>query len=382
MADDPILRVGLVVGATEVRIGSQGGMVAGRDGRRVFRRDGGEQVRIVPGGARVIQVGAGSNGNRYASLRFTSTERSRFVTVDGRPYRGVVEVFVGRAGLTVVNVVRVEAYLPGVVTAEMGRRAASERAALDAQAIVSRTYALENRGRFEAEGYDVRSTVTDQAYGGVAAETGRGWEAVRSTAGRVLTYAGELITPFFHSTCGYSTGVPAEAFRFGTPVPYLVPVSDRHGDGYYCDISPNFRWSVEWDGAELANILRRTVPDRLGIEAARVEEIRGVRVQRTGPSGRVLEARIQVPDGEIPVFAPDLRQVFTRPDGRSLGSTAIQFAAEREGGRITRLRVQGAGWGHGLGMCQWGAVGRARAGQDAETILTTYFPGARIERWY
>jgi stage II sporulation protein D len=86
--------------------------------------------------------------------------------------------------------------------------------------------------------------------------------------------------------------------------------------------------------------------------------------------------------GEIPVFGPDIRAVFATPAGRSLGSTAFQIEVERRGGRVERITASGAGWGHGVGMCQWGAVGRARAGQDASTIVTTYFPGTTLERWY
>jgi stage II sporulation protein D len=86
--------------------------------------------------------------------------------------------------------------------------------------------------------------------------------------------------------------------------------------------------------------------------------------------------------GEIPVYAPDIRQVFQTPEGRPLGSTAVQLHPEREGDRLVRLKAAGAGWGHGVGMCQWGAVGRARAGQDFRAIVAAYFPGTVIERWY
>jgi len=295
---------------------------------------------------------------------------------------GVIEVFAGGGSLTVVNELPIEAYLAGVVNAEMGRRSREEQTALEAQAIVARTYALKNRGKFRSEGYDLRASVADQAYGGVAAETEGGWAAVRASAGMVLTYRGELIATFFHSTCGGSTASPEEAFRTMQATPYLRPVSDRRSGGHYCDISPRFRWTVEWDGETLRRILRRTVPAALGIDASMVDVVRDVRVHRTGPSGRVTEARVQVGAGHIPVFAPDVRSVFETPDGRMLGSTALRFEAAAPGGSVDRLTAYGTGWGHGVGMCQWGAVGRARAGQDAKTIVTTYFPGTRLERLY
>lgn len=378
---EPDLRVGLAVGVTVVRVVGEGGIAAVEHGSAVFRLPRRTEVRLVPEG-RGIRVAEGASAGRYESLTFVSLQHGRFVVVDDRPYRGVVEVLAGAGGLVVVNEVPLEAYVAGVVNAEMGRRARDERAALEAQAIASRTYALANRGKFGAEGYDLRAGVEDQAYGGVAAETEDGRAAVRATAGLVIAYRGALIAPFYHSTCGSATASPDEAFRSARRVPYLRPVSDRSPGGYYCDRSPRFRWTVEWDGVSLRDILRRTIPLVIGVDGARLDVVRDVRVHRTGPSGRVGEMRVQVATGEIPVFGPDVRTVFQTPDGRTLGSTALELEVERRDGVVARLVARGAGWGHGVGMCQWGAVGRARAGQDARTIITTYFPGTTIDRWY
>ncbi len=81
--------------------------------------------------------------------------------------------------------------------------------------------------------------------------------------------------------------------------------------------------------------------------------------------------------------AGGFRQSFgTTPDGRPLASNAVRFTAEHQEGRVRWLAAEGMGFGHGVGLCQWGAIGRARAGQDYRRILTTYYPGARVERWY
>ena len=305
------------------------------------------------------------------------------MSVNGHSYRGTVDLFVQGGGITAVNRVLIEDYLAGVVSAEMGHRAASEAAALGAQAIVSRTYALKNRGRYASQGFDLTAGVADQAYGGVDAETPEGTAAVRATTGLVVTYGGQLILAFFHSTCGYATATPSEAFRGITNVPYLRSVSDRKpGGGYYCDISPRFRWRVEWDGTTLRDILRRTLPNVLGVAAEQVDRLRDVRVVHTGPSGRATEVRIAVGRGEIPIFGPDIRAVFQTPEGRPLGSTAVQLHPEYQADTLARLVAAGAGWGHGVGLCQWGAVGRARAGQSYDQILSAYFPGTKVERWY
>lgn len=371
--------MGLVVGGQQVRVGGQGSVATSGSAR--FRLGPGAEVRISAEGDR-IRLQGGHDG-RFDKLTFRSLNRSRFLTLNGRAYRGTIEVFARGGGVYAVNVVGLEAYLGGVVSAEMGSRPASEHAALEAQAIVSRTYALKNRGRFKTDGYDLRAGTSDQAYLGVERESKAGNDAVRRTRGDVVTYQGELISAFFHSTCGYSTASPSESFRSVRPVPYLRPVSDRKSpSGYYCDISPRFRWIVEWEGDGLRDVLVRTVPRALGIEASELDQVRGVSVHGKGESGRVTELRLTVGGGDIPVFGPDIRTVLQQPDGAPLGSTAIEVSTDMSGGQIYRLRVSGAGWGHGVGMCQWGAVGRARAGQSTATIVTTYFPGTRIEDWY
>jgi stage II sporulation protein D len=370
----------VVVGDAQARVGGTGRVGGVVGGSVQFRLSSGAEVRAVPDGRAVRLSGAASG--RYERITFVSLDRDRFVTVNGKPYRGVVEVYAGGGGVLAVNELPLEAYVAGVVNVEMGRRASNEVAALEAQAVVTRTYALQNLGKYTSDGYDLRASVSDQAYGGVESETEQGWRSVRSTAALVVTYRGEPITTFFHSTCGFSTASPEEVFRFGQELPYLSPVSDAHAGGHYCDISPHYRWTVEWSGAELTRILRETVPSVLGVERAAIDALADVRVQRTGRSGRVAEVRIAVARGEVPVFGPDLRRVFLKPDGRLLGSTAFQLAVEKRSGQVERVRASGAGWGHGVGMCQWGAVGRARAGQDVRTIISTYFPGTRLERWY
>ena len=125
-----------------------------------------------------------------------------------------------------INRVGLESYLLGVVSAEMGRRGPTEQAALRAQAIVSRTYALRNLGRWKAQGFDLAATVADQVYSGQGAETPEGRAAVVDTRGRVLTYAGAPIEAFFYSTCGGRTADGAEVFR-GTARPYLRSVRIR-----------------------------------------------------------------------------------------------------------------------------------------------------------
>lgn len=370
----------LATAAAEVVIGAEGGALGAADGAPAVRLPAGGRLVLRAQGSTLAATGADTGP--FTRLAFASASPGRHVTVAGKPYRGAVEAFVRDGAITVVNLVALEDYVAGVVNAELGRRAAGERAALEAQAIVSRTYALRNRGRYAAEGFDLRAGVTDQVYGGVGAETGLGVAAARATAGLVLTWKDELITPFFHSTCGGSTASPEEAFVSVRGTPYLRPVSDARPGGFYCDRSPRFRWSVEWGGDALRDILRRTLPAELGVDPSLVTRVRDAYVRRTGPSGRPTDVRVRLDGGEVPVPAYAVRSVFTTPDGRRLGSTAMRLTAVRQADTVARLVAEGTGWGHGVGLCQWGAVGRARAGQDVRTILSAYFPGSRLARWY
>ena len=113
-----------------------------------------------------------------------------------------------------------------------------------------------------------------------------------------------------------------------------------------------------------------------------LQRIADLVVSHTGPSGRVSELRIVFEHGDVRVPGPDVRAVLRPESDRLLQSTAFQLSVTRQDGQVARLVATGAGSGHGLGLCQWGAVGRARAGQEYRKILTTYFPGTTIERLY
>jgi len=113
-----------------------------------------------------------------------------------------------------------------------------------------------------------------------------------------------------------------------------------------------------------------------------LQRITDVQVSRTSASGRVAELRIVFEHGDLRVRGPDVRAVLRPEPDRLLGSAAFHLQVVKDGGRLTRLVAAGAGWGHGVGLCQWGAVGRARAGEDYGKILATYFPGTKLERLY
>lgn len=388
---EPELRVGLAVGTARVLLGGEGA------GELFVTDDGnGEPIGSIAAGATWTAVADsgrlrllkpdGTTTEPHAGIAVVNVTEDRFATANGRRYRGRLHVIARPGGLTLVNRVGVEGYLAGVIAPEIGARRPDEMAAVLAQAVVSRSFALRNRGRWESLGFDAFADTRDQLYVGVGAETAQAWDAVRRTAGQVLHYQGEIIDAFFHSTCGFSTAGVEEAFGTARTRPYLRPVSDASGRGhYYCEISPRFRWREEWDGAKLRAILSRTLPAVVPATGGGggLQRITDIAVTRTTRSGRVGDLRITFDRGDARVPGPEVRSVLRPESDRLLASAAFQLTVTRDGeGRVSGVVAAGAGSGHGVGMCQWGAVGRARAGQDYRKILATYFPGTTIERLY
>jgi stage II sporulation protein D len=378
-----------VVGAAGATLAGAAGLsVSDPSGARLAEIPAGEVWRVAVQGTGVVVLAPGGASIAPTDvIEVGSPDPNAPVTVNGRPYRGTIVALRDRTGVTLVDRLPMETYLVGVVSAEMGRRSPEDQEALRAQAIVSRTFALRNMGRWQAQGFDLYATVADQVYGGAASETPEGRSAVDATRGQILTYGGAPIDAFFYSTCGGRTADGTEVFR-GADRPYLRSVSDLAGDGTaYCSLSPRFRWHEEWTGEALRATLQRTLPTLPAgggstAVAMDVSEVRDVRVSYRTSSGRVGQLTVGLRRGDVLVDGPNVRQVLRPVSGDLLRSNTFTLTVSRAGGRVTRLAADGAGAGHGVGMCQWGAVGRSRAGQDHERILAAYYPGAVLERLY
>jgi stage II sporulation protein D len=381
---EPLVRVALVTGAASASIASQAGLtLSDPSGARLAEIPVGQAWRLAVRGAGIVATAPGGATTAPAELfEIATPDPDGLVEVNGRPYRGSFAAVRDSAGLTVVNRLPMERYLAGVVSAEMGRRSPEDQQALEAQAIVSRTFALRHLGRRDRRGFDLYGTVADQVYGGAAAETSEAREAVSATRGQVLTWNGAPIDAFFFSTCGGQTAGGTEVFR-AADRPYLRSVSDLAGNGVaYCSLSPRYRWHEEWSGDALRTILRRTLPEFAGLRGGEVAEVRDVRVARRTPSGRVGELSIGLAREEVRVEGANVRRVLRPVSGDMLRSAAFTLTVSGAGRGVTRLAADGQGAGHGVGFCQWGAVGRARRGQDHEQILAAYYPGAVLERLY
>lgn len=377
----PTIRVGLAVDVRRAEFGGGAPLVVREpDGRVVLRVPAGRVVSVEPGEGGSVFLSP--EGGRVAAELPTvlPEEAEGLVRVNGRDYRGGMTVLSGAQGLTVVNAVDIDSYLVGVVNAEMGRRGTMEQAALTAQAVVSRTVAVRALGRGRLRGYDVVATVQDQAYGGVGAELDQGHRAVADTRGEVLMFAGRVIDAFFSSTCGGRTAEGGEIFAGAAGHAYLPAQSDVDPSGTaWCVISPRFTWRESWTGEELAGTLRETLPNGEGARV-RPADLRDVVVTDRTRSGRVARLLFSLAGGPAEADARIVRQVLRPVGGGLLRSSAFRLQSTRRGDRLVSLVAVGGGAGHGVGLCQWGAVGRARAGREYREILSAYFPGTTVQR--
>jgi stage II sporulation protein D len=385
------VRVGLVVDTTVVEIGSTAGftLVETAAGERVIGRAGAaERWRVSAGADAALQVTA-ADGRVVGTGRsplVARPEAGGTVTIAGRNYRGSALVQTASPGrVTAINVVDMEAYLLGVVPHEIGRVGEDLLEAAKAQAVAARTYAVAYLGRRAALGFDVFATVQDQVYGGAGSEHDVTSRAVRETAGEVALFNEQPIQAYYHSTCAGRTAAIEEVWN-DRPRPYLVSVSDvnpQTGQAYD-HFSNRFRWTQVWTAAEINPILARTLADSLPAGVTSVGELRNMEILERTPSGRVARMRIETTTATFHIGRDRLRWILATPAGAILNSSLLHEIQMRRNaaGRVTELTIHGGGWGHGIGMCQVGAMGRARDGQNYRSILSTYYPGIEIRRLY
>jgi stage II sporulation protein D (peptidoglycan lytic transglycosylase) len=363
--------------------GDSGLTATDADSATVGVLDPGRSWVVRPDGPRLSAGGSDGWGlTDQVAVSFAPRVAGGLILINGRPFRGRITVTRDRTGVTAINTVGLEDYLAGVVPAEMGRRDPSEAEALAAQAILSRTFAIRNLGKRASEGFDLYATVVDQVYGGVGAENPLASEAVRRTAGQVITWQGSPIDAFFFSTCAGRTADGTEVYA-AADRPYLKSVRDVDEAGRpWCRISPRYTWREEWTAEQLRGVLRQSMPLVTGTPAEEAATASGVTVSTRTGSDRVARVTVQLRRGPVDVAGPAVRQVL-HPVGEPLLRSALFTLTEiRSDGRLQRLVADGHGAGHGVGFCQWGAVGRARAGQDALAILSAYFPGTTVSRAY
>jgi stage II sporulation protein D len=372
------------------------GLAAGDSFWRQISEVSDATVRLTLGGSSVIATAP------------VVLESTGLVRIGSSLYRGVAEVGINSSGsMAGINELPIEEYLYGVVPRELGPIAFPELEAQKAQAVAARTYALGGLGKRRADGYDLLPTTLDQVYGGYGAEHPLSTQAVDETRGVVATYNGVFAQTLYSSTSGGFTANNEDVYN-SAPVAYLrgKPDAERgaafenvpslemfkraanprnlrapgNGD-FEADWSSYHRWVVDWSRAEMAAVLSASF-------ATTVTEVYSVRVASRAEQGRVLQIEFDT-DAGLLISTKDqirsrLRYLTSTGAHASLRSTLffIEEVVDPSTRAVTGWKAYGGGWGHGVGMCQTGAVGMAERGRSYQEILRHYYTGIDLVEWY
>lgn len=353
--------------------------------------------RIVepPTAARVVPMGAGRE-LRIAPAPADEPGASgpaALLTLDGTALPGSLRLH-ARTGadaagrFDVVEHVPIELYLPGVVAKELYRHWLPET--FRAQAIAARTYALHERQRRLSRGdhFDVEATTADQAYGGATAHE-RSHDAVRSTRGVVVTWRGGLLRTYYSSTTGGRAASARDVWPVTRGFEYNLAAPIQAGPRDDADaFSPLYRWTIERETRDLVRRFRAFGVDE-GLDVERIRSIASIDPVARNEFGRPTRYRVTDAGGKsFELTAEEIRRACNYPGSGALRIGRVKrsdrvpsgdFTATVAGGTVT---FEGRGFGHGVGMSQYGAEGMARRGMTAEQILGHYYPGARLERAY
>ncbi|MFQ5680958.1 MAG: SpoIID/LytB domain-containing protein [Candidatus Omnitrophota bacterium] len=343
------IRVLILKGVATFRLYVKGGYeIEGLEKGDVLSRGRGmnTSVRAANSGIKI--------GKDYLGKNIVIWPKSGHLFINNRPYRGALIIRRVGARLRLINYIRREDYVKGVLFHEVSDLWPQE--ALKAQAIATRTYALYQAGVRKDKDYDLTADTYSQVYGGRDSERYRTNRAVDLTRGMVLTYRGKIFPAYFHATCG---GATQDARR-------LWKINLRPLRGVRCDFclrSPHYSWKKDFGLREIALALNKAGYDIMGLKG-----IRGVGRDR---SGRVRRLVLITGKGKKYISANDFRRI--------LGSKKIRSTRFEVMVKNGRAYFDGRGWGHGVGLCQWGAYFMARQGYRYPVILRFYYPRSSIE---
>lgn len=353
------------------------------EGRRVIASGEGDRRLVMRDANRLRAVYADAPASPWVSGALTLETETGEVTWQQKAYRGAITFIPTDTAILVVNTVDVEEYLRGVVPLEIGARLTSDHAAAEAQAVAARSFTYTKMLAAGNRAFDLRASESDQVYGGVAAETFWGDLAVAATAGWVLSFRGQVVTGPYHSSCGGTTAIPSETWRGGQDG-FLRAVNDtnpRTGRPW-CDIAPRTAsWERRITAADLSMALDRHARNYTTVPPGASGSLKDVRIDGRTTSGRARTVVFATGAGDVALRTNDVRYVLRPASGELLPSTSFTLFTERAAdGALQAVVVRGRGNGHGVGLCQWGAIARARAGDDFRAILKAYYPSADVTR--
>ena len=386
---EPIVRVRIVVDADSVTLDGPGRLLVGP------ARGGGPSTKLIAlttpltvtqeDGSFKTRSADGSSLAWSARQLVIETDEGSELRVGEVAYPGKIVLHAKRdleastSRFDVVNHVPIERYLPGVLQKELYRD--WPLATYKAQAIAARSYAITQLPAGRTRHYDLESTTASQAYGGAYAHY-RARKAVRQTRGVVLGYQGNVLPAYYSSCCGGSGQDAAAAFPHGQDI---EPLRGRNHDRW-CIVSKQFRWGpITRRRAHLTQRISNW-GRRHRHPVASLRGLKTVTIAKRNRAGRPTQYLVSDTTGRrFKLTAEQLRLAFNHPApgldppprAEILKSGFVEVLVQ--GSFVT---VSGYGYGHGVGMCQWGAYAMANRGRDANTILAYYYPGATPVRAY
>jgi stage II sporulation protein D len=311
------------------------------------------------------------DGSKFS---LTSAETEELIKINGKRFRGKIQISVSSNSIDIINVLSLEDYVKGVLPKEMPVGKDGENyEALKAMAICIRTYAIQKMKNGKLY-YDIYADTRDQVYGGVDAEKQISNKAVDETQNLILEYEGNAAIVFYHSTCGGYTESSSNVFT-SEPIPYLMSVQD--GDEPNCKISPRYQWEESYSRELIVSRLKN-----YSLLDSQNYDLEDISVLSRFQSGRVDELEIQLvcEDGEMKILilrGNEIRSIIRNADGKNiLWSTMFDVSLN-----ANSVILSGKGFGHGVGLCQWGAIALSRKGLDFSEILNHYYPGVMVEKF-
>lgn len=315
----------------------------------------------------------------FTKVEFIPLKESHFVW-NNFTYSGKISFIRDKNRVLVINTLPLPDYLSGVVQYEIPTGTEEYYPAVLAQTVAARTYALYHIRHPASDYFDVYSDTRDQVYRGAKKKAPRAIKAINKTFGLALqNSAGDLSETQFHSTCGGSLDLERGDYDAGYP----GFLDDSSGGSFNCEVSPLYRWVKN---VQIAGILNNLAAiQKISTKESRRLLENGfelkIDVVERNPSGRITRLIIRVNDGKkIELTAWQVRRVFSPEKGKALPSTLFFFKSSSQA--PDRVYLIGGGFGHGKGMCQWGAIGMALKKRSFKEILNFYYPHLRINKLY
>ena len=347
---DEVVRVAVLQDGPSFYLRIKGAFeIQDESGRQVYKGKNLKKRLIKADSGKIILPGALLN-----LVRLKVVPKSGYAYINNRLYRGRVSIVPKDNGrFLLVNELDLENYLRGILCNEIAPWWPLD--ALKAQAVVARTYALYQRQFTKNKDFDLTNDIYSQVYGGKTSEKWRSNRAVDLTKGEILTFKGNIFPAYYHAACAGHTEDAGLLWKVD-----LAPLKGvRCG---FCAGSPHFKWQAEISSAQIKS--------KLSAKGFKIDYFDEIEIASLNPSGRINELEIKGADNSLVISAKDFRQALGPNVLRSTNFTLKIISA--------KVYFAGLGWGHGVGLCQWGMYELAKSGKNYKEILEYYYPESDI----